>query len=1278
MLFKGNSSRLELLIGKIQAHKDPQSPSREEKCNIKGKEALGTGSSSWHSEDGRPTSRKGEETPSSCATPTSASFPSEPEVETEINPIADGNNPAAPYPCQFCDRMFPRLSYLKKHEQSHGDQMPYRCSWCARLFKHKRSRDRHVKLHTGDRRYRCSHCEAAFSRSDHLKIHMKTHDTQKPFQCTSCSRGYNTAAALTSHMQSHKRHQNTQGTKLEVDFGRRSVSSHSTASPPIPNSPSPNLNLTVNHKSMKSQASASNTPILSPLKLTCMYCTRDSFTSMQQLQLHVHTMHQAILSGENLMPSPGQTTELSTHQKTDRLDRSREVIFYAKKFPEERPLVQEKELYDSGLSCGQCTMKFSSPNSLREHLISIHRVDGFGSLMVCPLCGIPCASAAAYAEHYVLQHCEDRRLSGEYGDPKLNGSYDIKQLRNQDRAKIGKDLLTFEPADLTNKHLKPPENYSAGTLLCGQCGAALKDFESFREHLARHLKADQKNETPRNQCSKCEATFPNREEMLVHLTKHFLGQVTKEYACNACKKLYPHPDLLQRHLLDSHAHHLYRCALCRDTFDSRVAIQVHFAVKHSQECRIYRCNVCSGSNNENSPGNAPVENMNFFRSEAEMANHVRTVHAPPSLVNESPLPRSPASTPGMTNRCVFCGICCTSDLDLQLHMASHSTSLYRCPICREGFAVEFLLDRHIAQVHHSNDHSRSHARENGRIHRPSRSQEDVNSESREQRTKRGRSPASSNNNSLNQRDNNKRPNYGNSTVQQCELCERGEFANEAELQAHKKLAHAPAKVQGKSMSALSMTCAYCGEVCRSRSELESHTRIQHATSEHGGRHKCNICDEVCPSGATLAEHKLQKHCKIQLSDVCIVCRGTLHSESQFLEHVQRHSLESVDPQQRLDSSLPHLPAPCVVCRQTLISDLEVRLHARHHLRSSGGSQNSESPSPKHKSQTHNCCLCLREFNGEEFVSLPSNHSSNSSQALLFVCKACYMRHSQGLPILNTAYEHARSSKSEVWLKETHWESTSREKWDGNYKVEEKNSDGTSNDGRRCEECNIKFEDADEAEKHRIAEHEKPLGTYTCIQCQVSFATEEKIQEHVKKEHLESSGKESVDALRCHLCLFDANSPLQLQSHLIEHTFAGCTALSCYICQALFTAPIGLQNHMIQQHGLGARPYDCNFCELKFFFRAELDQHIGVFHSAREQVASPQDHKKINDSTQNFEKEQELLEKVTVKEEIGQTNEDEEISVDVNEEFGDHETKSVNLDNIQSDKVHSEPINECEA
>jgi DNA-directed RNA polymerase subunit RPC12/RpoP len=67
--------------------------------------------------------------------------------------------------------------------------------------------------------------------------------------------------------------------------------------------------------------------------------------------------------------------------------------------------------------------------------------------------------------------------------------------------------------------------------------------------------------------------FLSEEQLESHLSMHYLS-ASSEFGCSSCNKTFNKPDELQKHLMDIHAHHLYRCSLCKDVFDSKVNIQV--------------------------------------------------------------------------------------------------------------------------------------------------------------------------------------------------------------------------------------------------------------------------------------------------------------------------------------------------------------------------------------------------------------------------------------------------------------------------------------------------------------------------------------------------------------------------------------------------------------------------------------------------------------------------------------------------------------------------------
>jgi len=270
----------------------------------------------------------------------------------------------------------------------------------------------------------------------------------------------------------------------------------------------------------------------------------------------------------------------------------------------------------------------------------------------------------------------------------------------------------------------------------------------------------------------------------------------------------------------------------------QVNIQVHFAVRHSNECQVYRCTKCS----------------TVFHSEMEWQLHVRVHH----LGVARPY------------RCFFCRDGFSSELELSVHVAAHKKP-FSCPLCGESFLVEFLLDRHLEMKHPCLDSAAMplgaklpHG--NGLIgsNQPAAPGE-VNLS-----TMSSSSPKTLD----------LRQNLASVTsLSQTTASKRDDYLNERDpVYVDSKNHHrSTSNKSGNSTSGLSLdkmnsssgsesklthVCVYCTAAFKTKSELEKHVKTTHVlptTSQ-----KCNICDELFPSAAVLAEHKLT-HCKVRVA-----------------------------------------------------------------------------------------------------------------------------------------------------------------------------------------------------------------------------------------------------------------------------------------------------------------------------------------------------------------------------------------------------------------------------
>ena len=612
-----------------------------------------------------------------------------------------------------------------------------------------------------------------------------------------------------------------------------------------------------------------------------------------------------------------------------------------------------------------------------------------GLLYACQLCSLRFASLPALQQHTLSAHslADVLRL---YCQPQFTASTATTTAAADGDALVSEPQSV--PTDLSCRRKRT---------LSGSQSGVFKSDERTEEIDVVGLPTH-----PRYCCPHCSADFAVSEadQFELHVAMHLVSTST-EYGCQSCLKSFNKPDELQKHLLDIHAHHLYRCALCKEMFDSKVSIQVHFAVKHSNECKLYRCTACTS----------------VFRNEADFSAHVKSSHI--SRIFPQPV------------------------------------AALRCPLCPECFPVEFLLERHIQLVHSSTKASST-------------------------------APAV------------------DSVVQtlRCDICDE-EMVDSIQLQVHRKERHhlaltdeRPEATNIPTVLNLSLHCAYCGETCKSRLDLESHMKSHHPSNAlFSGRLKCNICDDIFPSAAVLAEHKLT-HCKVLGASQCTVCRSDLKSEEQFYSHLQQHGHQTP-------------PFPCIVCRQTLNLTLEVGLHAKFHAKAA-----SEPLYP--------CCFCHKQYESQNLIA--NGMAPGGLQT--YVCKECLQSSHQQLILHSSAF----------CLQPPVQPALAQQPQPRSF---------------QCIKCQQIFPTEAEIQAH-VATHLMTEGSvHPCRLCQLEFDTPFKLQTHLI-EHTFAG----CPGFTCYLCGSVFTAAANLQRHMFDHGLA-TRPYDCSRCHLRFFFRAELENHL---------------------------------------------------------------------------------------------------------------------
>uniref|UniRef100_A0A2K6ABV4 Zinc finger protein 521 n=1 Tax=Mandrillus leucophaeus TaxID=9568 RepID=A0A2K6ABV4_MANLE len=864
--------------------------------------------------------------------------------------------PGLPYPCQFCDKSFSRLSYLKHHEQSHSDKLPFKCTYCSRLFKHKRSRDRHIKLHTGDKKYHCSECDAAFSRSDHLKIHLKTHTSNKPYKCAICRRGFLSSSSLHGHMQVHERNKDgsQSGSRMEdwkmkdtqkcsqceegfdfpEDLQKHIAECHPECSP---NEDRAALQCVYCHELFVEETSLMNHMEQvhgGEKKNSCSICS-ESFHTVEELYSHMDSHQQPESCNHSNSPSlvtVGYTSVSSTTPDSNLSVDSSTMVEAAPPIPKSRgrkraaqqtpdmtgPSSKQAKVTYSCIYCNK--QLFSSLAVLQIHLKTMH-LDKPEQAHICQYCLEVLPSLYNLNEHLKQVH--------EAQDPGLIVSA-MPAIVYQCNfcSEVVNDLNTLQEHIRCSHGFANPAAKDSNAFFCPHCYMGFLTDSSLEEHIRQ---------------VHCDLSGSRFGSPVLGTPKE---PVVEVYSCSYCTNspIFNSVLKLNKHIKENHKNIPLALNYIHNGKKSRalsplspVAIE-QTSLKMMQAvggaparpAGEYICNQCG----------AKYTSLDSFQT--HLKTHLDTVlpkltcpQCNKEFPNQESLLKHVTIHFMITSTYYICESCdkqFTSVDDLQKHLLDmHTFVFFRCTLCQEVFDSKVSIQLHLA-VKHSNEKK----------------------------------------------------------VYRCTSC-NWDFRNETDLQLHVK--HNHLENQGKVHK-----CIFCGESFGTEVELQCHI------TTHSKKYNCKFCSKAFHAIILLEKHLREKHCVFETKTPNCGTNGAseqVQKEEVELQTLLTNSQESHNShdgsEEDVDTSEPMYG--CDICgaaytMETLLQNHQLR---DHNIRP------GESAIVKKKAElikgNYKCNVCSRTFFSEN--GLREHMQTHLGPVKHYMCPICGER----FPSLLTLTEH---------------------------------------------------------------------------------------------------------------------------------------------------------------------------------------------------------------------------------------------------------------------------------